>query len=123
MPRFLHPAAAVVLLLAHGTFFFRGLYLRRTGKSPESIDRLARALAQVLLPVTVLIGLVRYFQRGGGAFVPHPLLGLAPLAALPLVGAARFLLRRPTDAPWVLPAVNLVLIAAALATGIAVARG
>jgi hypothetical protein len=123
MPRFLHPAAAVLLLLVHGTFFFRGLHLRRAGKSPESIDRLARMLAQVLLPLTALLGLVRYFQRGGGAFVPHPLLGLAPLAAVPLVGAARFLLRRPTEAPWLLPALNLALIAAALATGIAAARG
>jgi hypothetical protein len=123
MLRFLHSAAAVVLLLAHGTFFFRGLYLRRTGKSPEAIDRLARTLSQFLLPVTVLIGLVWYFRRGGGAFVPHPLLGLAPLAAVPLAAAARFLLRRPTEAPWLLPALNLALIAAALATGIAAARG
>jgi hypothetical protein len=123
MLRFLHPAAAVVLLLAHATFFIRGLYLRRTGGSPEPIDRLARTLAQVLLPLTALTGLARYFLRGGGSFVPHPLLGLAPLAAVPLVSAARIVLHRRTEAPWLLPALNLALIAAALATGLAVARG
>jgi hypothetical protein len=123
MLRFLHLAAAGVLLLAHGTFFFRGLYLRRSGAGPAPIDRLARTLAQILLPLTALTGLARYFLLGGGPFVPHPLVGLAPLAAVPLVSAGRIVLRRRTEAPWLLPALNLALIAAALATGIATGRG
>jgi hypothetical protein len=123
MLRFLHLVFAGVLILAHGTFLFRGLHLRRTGGSPAPIDRLSRTLAQVLLPLTALTGLALYFLLGGGPFVPHPLVGLAPLAAVLLVGAGRFVLRRRTEAPWLLPALNLALIAAALATGLAAGRG
>lgn len=123
MLRALHLAAAGVLLLAHGTFFFRGLYLRRAGGSPGPLDRVARTLAQVLLLLTPLTGLALYLRPGRGPFLPHPALGLAPLAAVPLVSAGRILLRRRTEAPWLLPALNLALIAAALATGLALARG
>ncbi len=123
MLRTLHLAASGVLLLAHGTFFFRGLRLRRSGESPGALDRLARTLAQVLLLLAPLSGLAMYLRSGRGPFLPHPALGLAPLMAVPLVSAGRILLRRRTEAPWLLPALNLALIAAALATGLAQARG
>jgi hypothetical protein len=38
------------------------------------------------------------------------------------VFVGRLALRRRTEAPWLLPALNLALIAAALATGFAAAR-
>jgi hypothetical protein len=123
MLRALHLAAAGVLFLAHGTFFFRGLYLRRAGVSPGPLDRAARTLAQILLLLAPLAGLALYLRSGRGAFLPHPALGLAPLAAVPLVSAGRILLHQRTGAPWLLPALNLALIAAALATGLAQARG
>ena len=123
MLRTLHLAAAGVLLLAHGIFFFRGLHLRRSGGSPGPLDRLARMLAQALLLLAPLTGLALYLRSGRGPFLRHPALGLAPLAAVPLVSAGRILLRRRTEAPWLLPALNLALIAAALATGLALARG
>jgi len=123
MLRVLHLAAAGVLLLAHGTFYFRGLYLRRSGGSPGPLDRLARMLSQVLLLLAALTGLALYLSSRWGPFLPHPALGLAPLATVPLVGAGRILLRRRTEAPWLLPALNLALIAAALVTGFLRARG
>jgi hypothetical protein len=53
----------------------------------------------------------------------HLLLGLSPLAAILLVLAGRVVLRRRTEWPWLLPALNLTLIAAALATGLAALGG
>ena len=51
------------------------------------------------------------------------LLGLAPLAAILLVFVGRLILRRRTEAPWRLPALNMALIAAAAASGFAAAGG
>jgi hypothetical protein len=46
-------------------------------------------------------------------------LGLAPLAAIPIVYFTRVALKKRKQAPWLLPAANLILIIAAMLTGIA----
>jgi len=122
MRQILHLVSAVVLLLAHGTFFARGLYLRRAGRGPAGIDRAARTLSQLLLPVSAFTGLLIFQARASRLLLLHLLLGLAPLAAIILVFVGRLALRRRSEVPWLLPAVNLALIAAALATGFALGR-
>jgi hypothetical protein len=97
MLRIAHLAAALALLAAHATFLGRGLYLHRVGRGPSALDRAARSLSQLLLPLTALLGIL-------------------------LVFVGRLVLRRRTEAPWLLPALNLALIVAALATGFAAAR-
>jgi hypothetical protein len=124
----LHTASAAVLFLSHGGFLFRGLAIESGRTSPGRLDHLARTLSQVLLPVTALSGLILLLYGGGrsggaapravSAFVPHLVLGFAPLAAIPLVFFGRVILKKRRQAPWLLPALNLVLIAAALATGL-----
>ena len=119
MLRIAHLAAALALLAAHGTFLVRGIYLRRVGRGPAGLDRAARTLSQLLLPMTALLGLAVLRGRESRPLLLHLLLGLSPLAAILLVFAGRLALRRRTEAPWLLPALNLALIAAALATGFA----
>jgi hypothetical protein len=131
MVRTAHLVAALALLLAHGTFLGRGLYLRRAGRGPAALDRVARSLSQLLLPVCAFLGLLASTPRSAPAFRPqasrllllHLLLGLAPLAAILLVFVGRMILRRRNEAPWLLPALNLALIAAALASGFAASGG
>jgi hypothetical protein len=123
MVRIAHLAAALALLTAHGTFLGRGLYLRREGRGPAALDRAARALSQLLLPLTALLGLLGFPADASRLHLLHLLLGLSPLAAILLVFAGRLALRRRTEAPWLLPALNLALIAAALVSGLAAARG
>jgi hypothetical protein len=120
MLRIAHLAAALALLAAHATFLGRGLYLHRVGRGPSALDRAARSLSQLLLPLTALLGLVGL--RGREPRPLHLLLGLSPLAAILLVFVGRLVLRRRTEAPWLLPALNLALIVVALATGFAAAR-
>jgi hypothetical protein len=124
----LHAACAVVLLAAHGAFMFRGLAIESGRIRPGKLDHLARTLSQVLLPVTALSGLILRLTGNragsGSAMSPpslpllHLLLGLAPLAAIPLVFFARVALKKRRQAPWLLPAVNLILVSAAVVTGI-----
>ena len=121
MLRIPHLAAALALLAAHATFLGRGLYLRRAGRRPSALDRAARSLSQLLLPLTALLGLVGL--RGRHPPPLHLLLGLSPLAAILLLFVGRLVLRRRTEAPWLLPALNLALMAAAMASGFAAAGG
>lgn len=123
MLRALHLAGASILLVSHGVFFFRGLYIGRTGKGPKRLDRIARGLAQAFLPVTAFTGLLAFIAKVNRSFLPHPLVGLLPLLVIPVVFAGRLLLKKKTQAPWLLPALNLGLILAALITGLAVERG
>jgi hypothetical protein len=117
--------------VAHGAFLGRGLYLRRAGRGPGALDRAARSLSQLLLPLCAFLGLLASTPRFAPGFRPgasrllvlHLLLGLAPLAAILLVFVGRLILRRRTEAPWLLPALNMALIAAALVSGFAVAGG
>jgi hypothetical protein len=112
----LHLGCALLLLVSHGAFFLRGLAIDRRGARPALLDRWARGLAQALLPVTALTGLI-VLQARGSAFVPHGLVGLLPLAAVPLVFLGRLLTGRRRQLPWLLPALNLVLIIGGAVTG------
>jgi hypothetical protein len=131
MLRIAHLVSALALLAAHGAFLGRGLYLRRAGRGPAALDRVARSLSQLLLPLCAFLGLLASTPRSATGLrssasrllVLHLLLGLAPLAAILLVFAGRLILRRRTEAPWLLPALNMALIAAALVSGFAVAGG
>jgi hypothetical protein len=124
----LHVGCAAVLITAHGAFLVRGLAIESGRIKPGSLDRLARSLSQVMLPVTALSGLILRLSgrvAGGGpaAGAPnlsllHLLLGLAALAAIPVVFAGRMILNRRREAPWLLPVVNLILLSAAIATGV-----
>jgi hypothetical protein len=128
----LHTACAALLFVAHGAFLFRGLAIESGRFTPGRLDHLARTLSQVLLPVTALSGLILLLTGSGrpgaaaprnmSAFLPHLVLGLAPLAAVPLVYFGRVILKKRRQAPWLLPALNLVLIAAAVATGLCLRR-
>ncbi len=130
MVRIAHLVTALALLAAHGTFLGRGLYLRRAGRGPAALDRVARSLSQLLLPLCAFLGLLASTPRSAPGFsaqasrlLLHLLLGLAPLAAILLMFAGRLVLRRRDEAPWLLPAVNLALIAAAMASGFAASGG
>jgi len=124
----LHAACAAALLTAHGAFFFRGLSIESGRIEPAKLDHLARSLSQVLLPIAALSGLiVRLAAAGSGGrsdageptlSLLHLLLGLAPLAAVPAVFFGRLALKKRRQAPWLLPAVNLILLTAAVGTGI-----
>jgi hypothetical protein len=87
-----------------------GWHLRRVGQGPSALDRAARPLT-ALLPLTP--ARPGRPARARTAPAAHLLLGL-PLAAILLVFVGRLALRRRTEAPWLLPALNLALIAAAL---------
>ncbi len=122
----LHIACAVVLLAAHCAFLFRGLAIESGRIKPGRFDHLARSLSQALLPVTALSGLILRWSGGRPASssaaaapsVLHLILGLAPLAAIPLVFFARVILKKRRQVPWLLPVVNLILLAAAAGTGV-----
>jgi hypothetical protein len=120
--RVLHASSAVVLLSAHCVFLVRGLAIEAGRITPGKLDHLARSLSQLLLPVTALSGLILRLTVARQPDAPplsllHLLLGLAPLAAIPLVYFGRVLLNKRRQAPWLLPAVNLILIVAAGVTG------
>jgi hypothetical protein len=120
MPTALHAGSAALLFSFHLLFLLRGVALAGSGKPPRRIDRIARAGAQILLPVAVLTGLPLLSGRGFGA---HCLLGLSPLIAIPAVNGARILLRRRKAWPWLLPVLNMALITAAGLSGLLLAGG
>jgi len=118
MLRVLHLSSAILLLAAHTAFFVRGLAIDRGTVQPAALDRLARSLAQALLPVTALTGLLRMIAAQT-PFFPHGLAGILPVAAIPAVFLVRLALGRRRELPWLLPALNLGLIIGAMATGFA----
>jgi hypothetical protein len=118
--RILHMSSAVLLLAAHTTFFLRGLAIERGAFAPGALDRAARTLAQALLPVTALTGVLR-LTAAGSPFLPHGLVGLLPVGAIPVVFFLRIALRKRRQLPWLLPGVNLLLIIGAAVTGFAAA--
>jgi hypothetical protein len=118
----LHVLCAAVLIPAHAAFLFRGFAIEAGRRKPYKLDRLARGLSQALLPATALSGLILTFAGTAATSVLHLLLGLAPLAAIPFVFFARVLLKKRTQAPWLLPVINLILLVAAGVTGVIVWR-
>jgi hypothetical protein len=114
----LHVACAAVLLAAHALFFFRGLAIEAGRIKPSKPDHLARGLSQAFLPAAALSGLLWRAAVPGPHPLLHLLLGLAPLAAIPLIFFTRMALNKRRQAPWLLPAMNLVLLSAAAITGI-----
>ena len=126
--RVLHSTLVTVLVTAHGAFLLRGFAIEAGRINPGKLDHLARSLSQAMLPVAVLSGLILRLTAlgadGASAAGPHPLpvlhllLGLAPLAAIPLVFFGRVILKRRRQASWLLPTINLLLLAAAVVTGI-----
>jgi hypothetical protein len=116
--RTLHLSAAILLLAAHSLFFARGLAIDRGRLQPAPLDRLARSLAQALLPVTALTGLAAMMAMQA-SFFPHGLVGILPVAAIPAVFLVRLATGRRRQLPWLLPALNLVLIIGAIVSGFA----
>ena len=114
----LHVACAAVLLTAHALFFFRGLANEAGSFKPGKADRLARGLSQALLPGAAGSGLLSRAAGPPPHSLLHLLLGLAPLAAIPVAYFTRVALKKRRQAPWILPAVNLALLCAAVITGI-----
>jgi hypothetical protein len=118
----LHVLFAAVLIPTHAVFLFRGLAIEAGRRKPYKLDRMARSLSQALLPAAALSGLILTFAGTTASSVLHLLLGLAPLAAIPLVFFARVLLKKRTQTPWLLPVINLILLVAAGVTGVSVWR-
>ena len=118
----IHILCAAVLISAHAVFLFRGLAIESGRRKPSRFDRLVRSLSQALLPATALSGLILTFADTSPSSTLHLLLGLAPLAAIPLVFFARVVLKKRTQAPWLLPVINLILLVAAATTGISLWR-
>jgi hypothetical protein len=118
----LHVLCAGVLISAHAVFLFRGLAIEAGRRKPYKLDRLVRSLSQALLPATALSGLILTFTGTASFSLLHVILGLAPLAAIPLVFFGRVLLKKRTQMPWLLPVINLILLVAAGVTGVGVWR-
>lgn len=116
MIKLLHAISALILISVHTLFLARALYLIRRHSKPERIDRLFRLLSLVFLPVTAATGFLLLI-KSNRTFFPHPLLGILPLAAIPLVNLLRIIFRKKKEAPWLLPVLNLLLILSAMITG------
>jgi hypothetical protein len=119
MLRALHAVGVMLLLCSHLCFLLRGVFLAGSGQAPRRIDRIARGGAQLLLPVAFLTGLPLLAGRPAAL---HCLLGLGPLIAILGVNGARMALKRRKAWPWLLPVLNMILIAAAGLTGLLLAR-
>ncbi len=116
MVKLLHAISALILFSAHTLFLARALYLIRRYSKPERIDRLFRLFSLLFLPITAVTGFLLLI-KSNETFFPHPLLGILPLAAIPLVNLLRIIFRKKKEAPWLLPVLNLLLILSALITG------
>ena len=112
----IHLMFSICLCVSHLTFFIRGIVLLHRSEGPSTIDRVAKRLSQLLLPVTVGSGLLAVAVRGGLLPV-HGILGVCPLILIPLVSVARLVGGWRKSLPWLLPAVNLSFLIAALVTG------
>jgi cytochrome bd-type quinol oxidase subunit 2 len=116
MIKLLHAISGLILFSAHTLFLARALYMVRRHSKPERIDRLFRLLSLLFLPITIATGFLLLIKSNGTSF-PHPLLGILPLASIPLVNLLRIIFRKKKEAPWLLPVLNFLLILSALITG------
>jgi len=115
---FLHVLCAVAVIAAHAMFLFRGLAIEAGRRKPNKLDRLALGMSQALLPAAALSGLILILSGTAALSLLHLLLGLAPLAAIPLVFFGRVVLKKRRQAPWLLPVINLILLVAAGVSGV-----
>jgi hypothetical protein len=115
--RFLHLITAVGLTLSHSIFLFRGLTIVRRSGKPQTLDRVTRGLAQVLLPVTIVLGGILLLAGTDRAVVLHGILGFLPLLMILLLNGLRLLLRGDKRILRLLPLGNLILILLAMITG------
>jgi len=115
MIKLLHATSGLILFSAHTLFLARALFLIRRHSKPERIDRLFRLLSMLFLPITTAIGFLLLI-KSKGTFFPHPLLGILPLAAIPLVNLLRIISRKKKEIPWLLPVLNFLLLLSALIT-------
>ena len=116
MVKLLHAISALILFSAHTLFLVRAVYLIRSKSKPQRIDRIFRFLSLLFLPITAATGFL-LLVKSNRTFFPHPLLGILPLAAIPLVNLLRIIFRKKKEAPWLLPVLNLLLILSAMITG------
>ncbi len=113
MLRLIHPILALVLIVSHALFLFRGLKMRREGGTPQRFDRIVRNLSHLGLPLTIISGfLSRHLYDAADTgpsslTIVHMLMGLAPLAVIFLFAPFLSLKRR---IPWLLPSLVLVLL-------------
>lgn len=117
MIKLLHAISGLILFSAHTLFLARAVYLIRLKSKPRRIDRLFRFLSLLFLPITAVTGFLLLIKSNGN-FFPHPLLGILPLAVIPLVNLLRIIFRKKKEAPWLLPVLNFLLILSALITGL-----
>ncbi len=116
MPPIIHGITGLILVLAHGTFLFRGLAMRRNGgPSPGPLDKTARFISQFGLPGVILTGFLAEKTSIGGVPAIHIVLGILPILVIIAFTPFMSFKRR---IPWLLPGINLLLLAAAALTGI-----
>ena len=97
------------------------------GTWPDYVDRLLAAFDQSTATAPVAQALIEPLTErelevlrliaAGRPLLPHGLIGLLPVAAIPLVFVLRLALGKRRWLPWLLPALNMVLIIGAMATG------
>ncbi len=106
----LHRIAGLLLFLFHSLFLLRSIVLLKSKTAPTKADRVFMTLSQLLLPVVLLSGLP-YIGR---ARLIHIIPGVLPVVMMFVL--SRKSIRRKY--PLLLPAVNWILITAAMLTGV-----
>ncbi|OQY33451.1 MAG: hypothetical protein B6241_07770 [Spirochaetaceae bacterium 4572_59] len=108
----LHLTSAILLVISHGFFLFRSAFLLKKGRAPTLPDRISINLSQLLLPVTILTGLLNLANRTVPFY--HMILGISPIIFM-------FILRKRSfrqSHPLLLPFINGILLAAAFLSGL-----
>ena len=113
---YFHLLCALGLSLSHGLFLLRGFYLLRQNLSPGTVDRWARNISRICLPLTFLSGLLRGFEPGRGLLL-HILPALLIIILTPVHFLMRKFLLKTRRWPWLLPLVNFFLIIWAVVSG------
>lgn len=114
MPPIVHIVTGVLLVIGHALFLFRGLAMRRNGSKPRRLDRIARSISHFGIPAALLTGFITS-NPDGSVHPLHIVLGVAPIITI-IVFTPFLAFRRRI--PWLLPALNLVFLAAAALSGL-----
>ena len=108
----IHLTSAILLIISHGIFFSRAVILLKKKRRPSRPDRFFLNLSQMLLPVTILTGVMNLPQ--GNVPPYHMALGISPLIVM-------FILRKRSfrrSHPLILPFINGILLAATFISGL-----